>query len=60
MDKSISITLPFIFSIMIRGFCRVKDYYQLLGVQKGAKLADIKKAYLEKAKNTHPDVVSGK
>lgn len=32
------------------------DYYEILGLKKGAKTEEIKQAYLEKAKKYHPDV----
>ncbi len=33
-----------------------KDYYQTLGVDRGAEAADIKKAYRKKVREYHPDV----
>lgn len=40
-------------------FCSKKkksDYYKLLGIEKSASMAEIKAAYLEKAKQIHPDL----
>jgi curved DNA-binding protein CbpA len=34
----------------------VENYYSLLGVENGAALLDIKKAFREKAKRIHPDI----
>lgn len=33
-----------------------KDYYQLLGIQAGATVEQIKKAYRTLAKQYHPDI----
>ena len=33
-----------------------KDYYQVLGVERGAPEADIKKAYRKLVRKHHPDV----
>jgi DnaJ-class molecular chaperone len=41
----------------IRGFStRKRDYYDVLGLKKGANKAEIKKSYFEMAKKYHPDV----
>ena len=36
-----------------------RDYYEVLGIQKGASDADIKSAFRKKAKNCHPDLHPG-
>ena len=37
-----------------------RDYYEVLGVQKGAAEQEIKKAYRKLAKANHPDLNPGK
>lgn len=38
-----------------RRFSKQKDYYQTLGLKKGASAAEIKKAYIKLAREYHPD-----
>ena len=33
-----------------------KDYYEILGLKKGAPIEEVKRAYKELAKKYHPDV----
>ena len=40
-------------------FCRYVNYYQILEVPRTAKKSDIKKAYINKAKQCHPDLFPG-
>jgi curved DNA-binding protein CbpA len=36
-----------------------RDYYQMLGLSRGASADDIKKAYRRQARQVHPDLHSG-
>ncbi len=38
---------------------RVKDYYRILGVEEGASLRTVKKAYRKLVKKYHPDEIAG-
>ena len=37
-----------------------EDYYDILGISKGASAAEIKKAYRKKSLEFHPDRAKGK
>ena len=39
-------------------FSNSKDYYKILGVEQNSTIHQIKKAFKEKVKISHPDVVS--
>ena len=38
----------------------MKDFYKKLGIKKGSKIVDIKKAFREKALKYHPDINKSK
>lgn len=43
----------------IQGVDKVKNYYKILGLEKECSKEEIKKAYRNLAKSTHPDALSG-
>ena len=44
---------------MALGLAEKRDYYEVLGIQKGASEDEIKKAYRKQAKKYHPDLHPG-